>query len=63
MKIGNYEVIHHTDTVKPEAFVVFVNKNGKLERVLRVGKRGGFRTKQEAVDAATKLNRFGTTNV
>ena len=63
MQIGQYEVIHHTDTVKPEAFVVFVRKGGKLERAVNVGKRGGFKTMQEAIDAATKLARFGTTKV
>jgi len=63
MKIGDYEVIHHTETVKPESYIVFVRKNGKLERAVNVGKRGGFKTMQEAVDAATKLHRFGTIKV
>lgn len=63
MTISPYEVIHHTDTVKPEAWVVFVRKNGRLERAAHIGKRGGFRTEREAVDAATKLAKFGTLNV
>ena len=62
MKIGQYEVIEHTETVSPFRFVVFTNKGGKLERA-NVGKRGGFRTWDEAVDAVTKLSKFGTVNV
>lgn len=63
MQIGSFEIIHHTDTVRPEAFVVFTKKSGKLERAVQFGKRGGFRSMAEAVDAVTKTVRFGTVNV
>mgnify|MGYP003441632709 FL=1 len=55
-----YEVIHHTDTVKPEAWVVFVRKNGKLERAVHLGKRGGFKTRVEADTAAFSAEHYGT---
>jgi hypothetical protein len=48
MKIGEYEVLEHTETVKPERFVVF--RGGK--RAFWLGKRGGFLTWDAAVDAA-----------
>ena len=54
MKIGPYQVIEHSETVKLERFVVFMKKDGKLERALHLGKRGGFRTWEAAVAAATK---------
>lgn len=62
-KFGAYEVIEHTETVAPERFVVFVNKNGRLERARHLGKRGGFKTHHEAVKAASDTSRYGTTNV
>jgi hypothetical protein len=58
-----FEVIHHTETVKPEAWIVFVRKNGKLERAAHLGKRGGFKTKAEAETAAFNAERYGTQNV
>jgi hypothetical protein len=61
-KIGPYTVIEHTETVKPERFVVFWERNGKTERAEHLGKRGGFRTWEAAVEAATKQHRFGDAN-
>lgn len=50
---GNYEVIEHTDTVKPERFVVFTREIGQpLKRAFWLGKRGGFLTLAAACDAA-----------
>ncbi len=63
MTIGPFEIIEHTETVKPERFIVFVRKNGRLERAAHIGKRGGFRTRIEAIEAATKQAKYGTTNV
>lgn len=64
MNIEPYFVLEHSETVKPERFVVFVRKaSGATERVIRIGKRGGFLTWNEAIEAATKLARFGTINV
>ena len=59
----SFEIIHHTDTVKAEAYVVFWSKDGMLERAAHLGKRGGFKTKAEAEDAVEKVTRFGTVNV
>jgi hypothetical protein len=58
-----YEVIHHTDSVKPEAWVVFVRKAGKLERATYLGKRGGFKTREEAEAAAFNAAHYGTQKV
>jgi hypothetical protein len=58
-----YEVIHHTETVKPESWVVFVKRDGKLERAAHLGKRGGFKTSEEAERAAFNANKYGTQNV
>jgi hypothetical protein len=55
MKIGKYTVLEHTETVSPYRFVVFQLVNGRSERVKAIGKRGGFRTLNEACLAATKL--------
>lgn len=63
MTIGQYEVIEHSETVKPERFVVFVRKNNRLERALHLGKRGGFTTWDAAVEAAFDSHTYGTTNV
>lgn len=63
MKIGPYEVLEHSETVKPERFVVFVRKGGSMERAAHLGKRGGFRTWDEAVKAAHDSARYGTVNV
>ena len=63
MSIGPYEIIHHTETVKPETWVVFIKRDGRLERAVHFGKRGGFKTKEEAIDAVTKTVRFGTIDV
>jgi len=63
MTVGQFEVIEHTETVKAERFVVFIRKNNRLERATHLGKRGGFKTWDAAVDAATRQHRFGTTNV
>jgi hypothetical protein len=63
MTIGPYEVIHHTDTVSEYSFVVFWTKNGKLERAAHLGKRGGFKSMQAAVEAATNAAKYGTQNV
>lgn len=60
---GAYEVIEHTDTVKPDRFVVFVRKNNRLERAAHLGKRGGFKTLEDAIAAASNSHRFGTVNV
>lgn len=57
-----YEVMH-METVKPEAHVVFVRKNGKLERALHLGKRGGFKTREEALRAVHNAEHYGTQNV
>jgi hypothetical protein len=62
-KIGPYEIVHHTETARPESFVVFWRRNGRVERATHLGKKGGFRTHQEAVEAVTKLVRYGTTHV
>ena len=58
-----YEVIHHTETVKPETWVVFVRKNGRLERAAHLGKRGGFKTRAEAERAALNAEKYGSQNV
>lgn len=58
-----FEVIHHTETVKLEKWVVFVRKNGRLERAAHLGKRGGFKTQDEANRAAFNANKYGTQNV
>lgn len=63
MQIGPFEVIEHTETVKPERFIVFVRKNNQLERAAHLGKRGGFKTWEAAVEAASKKSRFGTVDV
>jgi hypothetical protein len=62
-QIGPYQIIEHTETVKPERFVVFWKVNGRVERAGHFGKRGGFRTMTEAVDAVEKTVKYGTTNV
>lgn len=59
-QIGPYSIIEHTETVKPERFVVFWNRDGKTERAAHLGKRGGFRTWDAAVEATTKIVRFGS---
>lgn len=56
--MGSYFVEHHTETVKPESFVVFCRANGKIERALHLGKRGGFKTRDEADRAAVNANRY-----
>lgn len=58
-----YEVIHHTETVKPETWIVFVRKNGRLERAAHLGKRGGFKTREEAERAALNAEKYGSQNV
>lgn len=58
-----YEVIHHTETAKPESWVVFIRKNGRLERAAHLGKRGGFKTRGEAERAAFNAERYGAQNV
>ena len=58
-----FKVIHHTETVKPEKWVVFVHKNGRFERAAHLGKRGGFKTQAEADRAAFNANKYGTQNV
>ena len=47
-----YQVIHHTETTSQNSWVVFVQKNGRLERAAHLGKRGGFKTQAEAELAA-----------
>ena len=58
-----YEVIHHTETVKAETWVVFVRRNGKLERATNFGKRGGFHTQAEAETAILNATKYGSQNV
>ena len=58
-----YQIVHHTETVKPETWVVLWMRNGRLERALHLGKRGGFRTKDEAERAVLNATKYGTQNV
>lgn len=58
-----YQIVHHTETVKPETWVVFWMRNGRLERAFHLGKRGGFRTKDEAERAVLNATKYGTQNV
>ncbi len=62
MEIGLYTVLEHSETVKPERFIVFWRRNGKTVRAEHLGKRGCFKTWQEAVEATTKLVQFGNAN-
>ena len=58
-----YEVIHHTETTAALTWVVFVNRNGKLERATHLGRRGAFATKEAAERAAFNETKYGTQNV
>lgn len=58
-----YEIIHHTETVKPESYVVFQRRDGRLERAIQFGKRGGFRSMVEAETAVFNATKYGTQNV
>jgi hypothetical protein len=58
-----YEVIHHTETTAALTWVVFVNRNGKLERATHLGKRGAFATREAAERAALNATQYGTQNV
>jgi hypothetical protein len=52
---GQFEIIEHTETVRPERFVVFRKLNGRTERALHLGRRGGFRTMAEATEAIANM--------
>ena len=58
-----YQIIQHTETTKPETWVVFWLKDGKLQRATHLGKRGGFRTKEAAERAVLNATKYGTQNV
>jgi len=51
-----FEVVHHTETTSNYSWIV-CKKGSGLDRVLTIGKRGGFKTKQEADIACHDLNR------
>lgn len=58
-----YEVIQNTDIATAGPWMVFVRKNGRLERAKHLGKRGSFQTREEAETAALNANRYGSQNV
>lgn len=61
MQIGPFTVLHHTETTGSFNYVVFVTST--MQRAANLGKRGGFKTWEAAVDAATKQAKYGTQNV
>lgn len=61
MQIGPFTVLHHSETTSAFSFVVFVTRT--MERAISLGRRGGFKTWDAAVEAATKQAKYGTQNV
>jgi hypothetical protein len=61
MTIGPFTVLHHTETTSAFSYVVFVTRT--MQRAANIGKRGGFKTWEAAVEAATKQAKYGTQNV
>lgn len=61
MQIGPFTVYHHTETTSAFSYVVFVTRT--MERAVHLGKRGGFKTWEAAVEAAAKQAKYGTQNV
>lgn len=51
-----YLVMEHSETVKPERFVVFRREGEALKRAFWLGKRGGFLTWDAATKAAAAAN-------
>lgn len=58
-----YEVIQNTDIATAGPWLVFVKKNGRLERAKHLGKRGSFQSREDAERAALNANKYGTQNV
>ena len=58
-----YEVIQNTDIANVGPWIVYVKKNGRLERAKHLGKRGGFNTQEDAERAAFNANKYGAQNV
>ena len=58
-----YEVVDFAEAMAPYRWMVMVKKNGRLERAKHLGKRGSFKTREEAETAAYNANRYGTQNV
>lgn len=61
MNIGPFTILHHSETTSPFCYVVFVTRT--MERASHLGRRGGFRTWDAAVEAATKQTKYGTQNI
>jgi hypothetical protein len=58
-----YEVIQNTDIATAGPWLVFVKKNGRLERAKHLGKRGSFQSREDAERAALNANKYGSQNV
>ena len=58
-----YEVIQNTDIATAGPWLVYVTKNGRLERANHLGKRGSFTSREEAERAAFNANKYGSQNV
>lgn len=61
MQIGPFTVLHHTETTSAYSYVVFITRT--MERAANLGKRGGFKTLDAAVEAANKQAKYGSQNV
>jgi hypothetical protein len=51
------------ESAKGLPVIVFLTRNGKTERAAHIGKRGTFKTFEEAKRAVENVTRFGTVNV
>ncbi len=58
-----YEVVQNTDSATAGAWLVYVKKNGRLERAMHLGKRGSFDSREAAEIAAYNANKYGSQNV
>lgn len=63
---GDYAVVDGAEVLgAPTGFrwMVFVRKNGRLERAKHLGRKSFFKSKEEADTAAFNARRYGTQNV
>jgi len=55
--------IYNNESAAGLPYIVFVTRNGKTERALFIGKRGTFKTYEEAERAVYNQTHYGTQNV